>query len=281
MRSRRMMRTCRGQYKHLVRPAQDARSDHVPTRYRDYRRDLQRAQLGAALLLQRSPLAQLPLAVQLPPALGHRRHRVHDWRHGAVCDVADPGVAGTRQEVARDRGRSVAGGRRASRGSAHRARNHSVVQTFWVPNQRCCVKTLNPVVVSGFSRTGARSDDVGWATGKAPNADLTDGGAKTGAKSPSRVRLKPDTTTDMRHGVREKRFVFDSLGFSYRRERTNSSPNNVCQRFWPRVRNARGPGYGSAASTRGRRHVKMPRRRHRRGRRRATVCGRADGARTA
>ena len=35
-----------------------------------------------------------PVALQLPPALGHRRDHVHGRRDGALRDVADPGVAG-------------------------------------------------------------------------------------------------------------------------------------------------------------------------------------------
>ena len=56
--------------------------------------DLQLAQLGEPMAVPRAPLARLPLALQLPPALGHRRDHVHARGHGAVRDVADPGVEG-------------------------------------------------------------------------------------------------------------------------------------------------------------------------------------------
>ena len=67
----------------------DARRRRQPALYRSQdrrRRDVQRPQLGEAILLQRPALAEFPLAVQPPAALGHRRHRVHDWRHSVVRD---------------------------------------------------------------------------------------------------------------------------------------------------------------------------------------------------
>ena len=63
-------------------------------------RHLQASQLGAPLLLQRSPLAQLPVVVQPPSAVGHRGDRVHGGWDGAMRDGAHARVAGGWQEAA-------------------------------------------------------------------------------------------------------------------------------------------------------------------------------------
>ena len=55
--------------------------------------------------LSRPPLSRLPVALQLPSALGHRRHHVHGRRDGVVRDVAGAGVARAGEEGTRDRSR--------------------------------------------------------------------------------------------------------------------------------------------------------------------------------
>ena len=83
-------------------------NDAVGTRYyidpktASDRRQLQRARLGEPLAVPRPALAGLPLAVQIPAAVGHRRHHADAGRHRAVRDVAHADVAGAgAQAVAR------------------------------------------------------------------------------------------------------------------------------------------------------------------------------------
>ena len=74
------------------------------------RPDLQLEQLGQPLAVQRAALAELPVAVQLSPALGHRGDHADARRHGPVCHVPRAGLegAGTQARASAERERAAA-----------------------------------------------------------------------------------------------------------------------------------------------------------------------------
>ena len=81
-----------------------------------------------------------PVALQLPPAVGHRRDHVHARRHGALRDVADPGVEGDRTDARRRDSRRCRRSFRAQRrfgdrrrlvpGSSRPARTRRIITMF-------------------------------------------------------------------------------------------------------------------------------------------------------